>query len=130
MVSDSHAPAGAPAHEYDFGTGVNALFGGVVGIFLSFVPGSPLLGGAVAGYLELGESSDALTVGAIAGLVMLVPIALFGLFVTVILLGFAPGESVLVFGGFLLVALTITAVYTVGLSIVGALLGQYVAQEM
>jgi hypothetical protein len=54
----------------DTGTATNALYGAVVAAALSFVPGSPVLGGAAAGYLQ-GERGP--RVGAAAGVVAAVP---------------------------------------------------------
>lgn len=62
-----------PPWDRDYGTPVNALIGGIAGIVLGFVPGAQILSGAIAAYLERGESRDSLVVGAVAGVVMLVP---------------------------------------------------------
>ncbi|WP_339103404.1 DUF5518 domain-containing protein [Haloterrigena salinisoli] len=105
---------------------VNALIGGGVGIVLSFLPGSTLLGGAVAGYLEGGGTDESLRVGTLAGLVMLVPFLLFGL-VALVFLGFAGSGSLGVLAVFLLLA---SALYTVGLSIVGAVIGLALGNEL
>lgn len=106
---------------------VNALIGAVVGVVLSFVPFSTVLGGAIAGYLERGSPEDGLKVGAIAGLVMFVPFLLFGYFVgAVLVFGNAPGF----FGGFLVLALLFAAVYTVGAAMLGGFLGVYLRGEL
>jgi hypothetical protein len=118
-------PVDDPPSTRDANTPMNALIGGVVGVLLSFVPLSPVLGGAVAGYLEGGTAKAGLRVGSIAGLVMLLPFSLFGLFglwlfvldVTVALLGFV---IVLGFLGF----------YTIGLSALGGVLGVYLHDEI
>lgn len=111
-----------------FGTPLNALIGGVAGIVLSFVPGSTLLGGAVAGYLEGGEPADGLSVGALAGLVMLVPFVLIGLFGWLFFVGAGgPGAGI---GAMFFVFLVFGALYTVGLSVLGAVIGIYVKNEL
>ncbi|RKD97669.1 DUF5518 domain-containing protein [Halopiger aswanensis] len=108
-------------------TSVNALVGGVVGIVLSFIPGSAFVGGALAGYLEGGDSGDGLRVGALAGLVMLVPMTLFWLFAMTMVLGTGmPGTM----GGFVFVVLAFLVLYTLGLSTVGAIIGVVLADEL
>ncbi|WP_440771317.1 DUF5518 domain-containing protein [Natronorubrum sp. DTA28] len=125
-------PYGTDSNRSDpasgFGTPLNAVIGGAAGIVLSFVPGSTLLGGGIAGYLEGGEPADGLRVGALAGLVMLVPFVFFGFLASIFFLGVsgsAPGMGVM-----LVVFLVFGALYTVGLSVVGAVLGIYVKNEL
>jgi hypothetical protein len=108
-------------------TGINAIIGGVVAIVLSFVPLSTLLGGAVSGYLEGGTPEDGLKVGAIAGLLMFVPFALLGFFGLALLGVIGAPAAFSVIGLFVL---TVSAVYTVGLSALGGYLGVYIKQEM
>jgi len=119
--------------EHD--TLLNAVIGAVATAILnSFVPFAPLLGGAVAGYLEGGTRSDGLRVGTISGLIGLVlSVVVFGFvfFVfSLFLLGAgaprlfgALGLLVLVFGA------VVGAVYVVGLSAVGGWLGNYVKYD-
>jgi hypothetical protein len=107
-------------------TALNAVLGGVVGIVLSFVPLSPVLGGAVAGYLEGGDTDDGLRVGALAGLVALLPLSVVGFFL-LFLLGFGANSAVLGLLG--LVALLFMTVYTVGLSALGGVIGVYAESE-
>ncbi|WP_247730601.1 DUF5518 domain-containing protein [Halovivax limisalsi] len=120
----------ASAPDRGSSTGLNALIGAVAGIVLSFVPLSPLLGGALAGYLEDGTYREGAIVGLVAGLIMLVPFVLFGLFVTSLFLGFGPSGSGLVFGVFGLFVLTTSAAYTVGLGAVGGYIGVYLRDEL
>ncbi|ELZ17260.1 hypothetical protein C477_13555 [Haloterrigena salina JCM 13891] len=104
---------------------VNAMFGGGVGIVLSFLPGSTVLGGAVAGYLEGGGTDEGLRVGALAGLVMLVPKLLFGLVALWFLGILGPGG----FGAVIVLFLLGIAAYTLVLSIVGAVIGTVLESE-
>lgn len=121
-------PQGKPGTS----TAVNALIGGIVGIVLSFVPLSTLVGGAVAGYLEGGTTADGVRVGALAGAVMLLPFVLIGAFFAVFFLGVGagPGGAPIAFGFMILVMLLFGALYTVGLSAVGGYLGIYVKNEL
>jgi hypothetical protein len=117
---------------------LNALIGAVVGIVLSFVPFSTVLGGAVAGYLQGGDRAEGLRVGALSGAVMLVPIFLFATFFGGVFFFAAggvvlPHEAVALSGAFalfaLLFALIAGLVYVVGLAAVGGFLGNYVKQD-
>lgn len=108
-------------------TGINALIGAIAGIVLSFIPLSTVLGGAIAGYLEGGTPEDGLRVGAIAGAIMLLPFALFGL-VALFLFGFFGGAPFffLFVGGAMF---TVAVVYTVGFGALGGYLGRYLRDE-
>lgn len=105
----------------------NAILGAVVGIFLSFVPFAPVLGGGIAAYLQGGDAGDGLRIGLLAGLIMLVPYVLTGAFLLAVLTGLA-AESAL--GVLLLGALALGTVYTVGLSLIGGYLGAYLRREL
>lgn len=115
---------------------INAVIGLVASIVLSFLPFSPLLGGAVAGYLQGGDSSDGLRVGAISGTIGLVVgavvLVLFVVVFGVFLSGTAGAEAGLL-GGLGLVVLLggslVSAVYLVGLSALGGSLGNYVKRN-
>jgi len=117
-------------------TFVNALLGAVVSIVLFFLPFSPLLGGLVAGYLQGGDRGDGLRVGAIAGIITLVPLVglllllggLWGFF----LLGGLPlrAGAIGALGLFVFLFLFgLLAVFTVGLSAIGGWLGNYVKTD-
>lgn len=111
----------------------NALIGAVVAVVLAFIPFSTVLGGAVAGYLQGGDQSEAITVGALAGVFAAIPLVF-----VMILLGsvipFLPafgttGSAGALFGIFAFIALLIALLYSVGLSALGGILGRYVARE-
>ncbi|NGM67631.1 DUF5518 domain-containing protein [Natronolimnobius sp. AArcel1] len=104
---------------------MNAAAGGGAGIVLSFIPGSPLLGGAIAGYLEGGDLTDGFWVGLFAGLIMLVPITFFGMLALIFFLG-APGVIATV----LILAVLLGVFYIVGCSIFGAIVGVYLKNEL
>lgn len=100
-------------------TMVNALIGAAVSIVLSFVPFSPVIGGAVAGYLE---GADGTRVGAYAGFLAAVP------FAVIVFLGL----TLFMFGGegvWILVGLSVLVIvaYSVVLSTLGGYLGEYIA---
>lgn len=117
---------------------LNAIVGGIAGVILSFIPLSPVLGGGVAGYLQDGSGESGVKVGAGAGLVMLLPFLALGFFLLMILgfggmsfaYGMHFGATPLFVGLIGIVAIAITAVYTVGLSALGGYLGVYVRREM
>jgi len=119
--------------EHD--TLLNAVIGVVASVVPGFIPFSTLLGGAVAGYLEGGRSRDGVVVGAISGVLGLIIGAVF-FFVSVVFLvvfavgaGAPPGLSGLGIAFSLLVAL-VGALYTVGLSALGGLVGNFAKNEL
>lgn len=104
-----------------------AIVGGVVTIVTSFVPLSPVLGGAVSGYLRGGDGRGGARVGAYAGLVAAIPFALLGLFVVG---GFAVAVAELGLGGLgvfvglaIVFAMLVGVAYLVGLSALGGYVG-------
>ena len=130
MVPDSTAPSTTAASlaDRDTSTAVNGLLGGLVGVVLSFVPLSTVLGGAVAGYLEGGRPEDGLKAGAIAGLVMFVPIAFVLYLFLLIVLGL--GGAPTAFGIAGIVVLFVSLLYTLGFGILGGYLGTYLRDEL
>ena len=113
---------------------VNALVGAAVTILLSFLPLSPLLGGVLAGYLEGGDAREGVRVGAAAGAIALVPLALFGVLVigfgVFYLAGGLPYHlSVVGVLALVLVGLFLVGLYTVGLSALGGWLGNYLRTD-
>ena len=111
---------------------LNAVIGGIASIVLSFVPFSPVLGGALAGYLQGGDRGEGVRVGAYAGVVAAVPLALllflavavFGVFA----LGGRPGGGAILVVFFLFVAAVVAGII-VGLSALGGWLGNYVKYD-
>lgn len=113
---------------------VHAVIGAVVGIVLSFIPFSTIVGGAAAGFLEGPDGRDGAVVGALSGVIAFVPFAALAV-VFLSFLGFAMGIAAAPLSGFvfaaffLLVAGTFVLLYTVGLSALGGYLGAYLARE-
>lgn len=112
---------------------LNAVIGAVVTVLTSFVPVSPVIGGAVAGYLQ---RRDGPTVGAVSGVLAAIPLlGVFGLLLTFlgVLVGFgAPGDF-LAFGALglagLLVAFVVLVAISGALGALGGLLGVYIYEE-
>lgn len=119
----------------DEGLLVNALVGAVVSVVLAFLPFSPVLGGAVAGYLQKGDERTGLKVGAVSGAIASIPILLvlfllFSVFSFVAIVPNGPGPGLpLAFGVLLLVVAGFVLLVVVGLSAVGGLVGAAIAKE-
>jgi|AntRauTorcE11898_2_1112593.scaffolds.fasta_scaffold02169_6 hypothetical protein len=115
--------------EHAPNTFLNALIGAVVSVLLGFIPFSPVLGGAVAGYLEGGDSGDGAKVGAISGILAALPLALV-IFLGIAFFTIAPEGAAI--GAFLLILLivTVVAAYTALSSVVGGVLGVYIKNEV
>jgi hypothetical protein len=112
---------------------VGALVSAVVGWFLPF---GPLFGGIAAGYMQGGDSSEGVRVGAISGALGLIPALLIGALVFTVVsaffLGFGVGEflAASVVTGLLVVAVVFgLAVYFVGFGALGGAIGNYVKYE-
>lgn len=111
--------------ESESNTLVNGLIGAVVTVLLSFTVFSPILGGAVAGYLE---KADGVRVGAISGAIAVLPLLLFGvLFFGVFAVGGMPVAMGLIF---LPILFVFAVIWVVGLSALGGYLGVYLRSEL
>jgi hypothetical protein len=114
-------------------TTTNAIVGGVITIVAGFVPLSPILGGAIAGYLQRGSRDGGAKVGAFSGVVASVPIALLFAFL-VVGLGAVVAEvtaGVVAIAGILglVVGLVAVIAYMVGLGALGGYLGAYLRED-
>jgi hypothetical protein len=129
----AHMSGSRPFESYrSTNTAVNALVGGVVSILVAFIPFSPLVGGFVAGYLQDANRDAALRVGALAGLVALVPALFLGAFVLLFVVGsiaYGVPRAGFAFLLVVLVAAVVSLLYTVGLSAAGGYLGAVVAED-
>jgi ABC-type multidrug transport system permease subunit len=108
---------------------LNAVIGAVVTVLTSFVPVSPVVGGAVAGYLQ---QRDGPTVGALSGAIAAIPLlVVFGLlFAFVAFLGFGLAAELFAIGLFgLLAAFLLVLVISTLLGTVGGYLGVYIYEE-
>jgi|GEM_PF-557057 len=108
---------------------LNAGIGAVVTIVTSFLPFSPVLGGAVAGYLQGGTRTEGAKIGGISGAISLLPMLFFGFIVVLFLFGAAPSEGGIAFVFLLLVVGTFVVAYTIGLGALGGYIGVYVLDE-
>ena len=120
------SPANSNAADASSNTVLNAVIGAVVTVVLTFTAFSPILGGAVAGYLE---KRDGLRVGAISGAIAALPILLFSL-LSMTFLGLIALQAVGVFLLVLFVAFPLILLWVVGLSALGGVLGVYLAEEL
>ena len=111
-------------------TFVNALVGAAVTVLTVYVPFSPVLGGAAAGYLQGGDLRDGAQVGALSGLLAAVP---FGLLVTlgaaVFVIAPPAGSAAELFAVLFVAALVAAGLYTVALGIIGGIVGAYLVRE-
>lgn len=123
------AAAGEEVSHY----GGNATLGAVAAIVFSFVPFSQALGGLLAGALEGGSDKRALGVGALSGVLAVVPLlvvlafALVG--VTIGLFGVGEGAWALVVAAGLLLTLGVLVTIGAGLGALGGFLGGRLAGE-
>jgi hypothetical protein len=114
----------------------NVLIGAAINVFGGpIIPGATVIGGAVAAYLHGGSRNEGLKVGALAGLVSLLPLILFGavfgnLLLGVFVGGFGVPRSFSGVGIVVLGALVVSAVvYTVAFSAAGGWIGNYVKYD-
>lgn len=103
----------------------NALLGAFVTAITSFVPFSSILGGGVAGYLQTEDSWSGALVGAFAGILLALPLAIVA---AMILFGLAiEGLPIFVLMG--LIGLLFALAFTVGLSAIGGAVGAYIRRN-
>ncbi|KAB1187574.1 MULTISPECIES: DUF5518 domain-containing protein [Haloferax] len=115
----------------------SALVGAIASIVLSPLPGSTILGGALAGYLtgtdrDLGVKSGALSglfVSLVAVLLALVVFGFFSLFAIVGAPRMGIGFGILGFALIGLIGLSFVLLYTVGLGALGGYVGAYLHEE-
>jgi len=117
-------------HMTEGDTWINAAIGAVVTIVCSFVPVSPVFGGAVAAYLQEGPRMEGPRVGGLSGVLAAIPLALFiGLFGILFLGVVGGGGSSLVLLPLFLLVLLVTVAYSAALGAVGGYLVVYLVEE-
>jgi len=113
---------------------LNAVIGaGVTILTTPIIPGAPVLGGVVSSYLQGRDVGEGAKIGAISGLLALIPVILLivlfgGFFFSVFTsggFGIAGGIGVTIF----LFASVFSLLYVVLLSAIGGLLGAYINQK-
>lgn len=124
-------------------TVVNALVGAAVTVVLAFLPFTPAIGGAAAGYLQGGDAAAGLRVGALSGLIATLPLVLvfvlvgtvFSLVGTAVAvgsmvplgtLGVEAGGLLILIVAFVLLAFLVAMGYLVALSALGGAVGAYI----
>ncbi|MFC6732556.1 MULTISPECIES: DUF5518 domain-containing protein [unclassified Haladaptatus] len=111
---------------------LHALIGAVLMFVLSFIPLSPVLGGAAAGYLH---KHDGVKVGALAGLFAAIPVVAVVMFLVTFLtpVVVTQGNSIVGplvgFGIMGFVLLLLVGLYTVGLGALGGYIGVYFSES-
>jgi MFS family permease len=101
----------------------NGLLGGAVGLLLTVLPLSTPLGGAVAGYRERGHGRRGVLAGAIAGLVATVPYVAVAAWLVISPASPPAPELGLPTDLLVVLALAVAVGYSVGLAVLGSLLG-------
>ena len=134
MSSDTEGRDSTPSTEADTeerapNTFFNALIGAAVSVVLGFIPFSPILGGGVAGYLEGGDTRTGSRVGAISGVLASLPFALIAALGLAVFIIVPEGGAIRVSIGLVAIVLIIV-LYTVGLSVIGGVLGVYLNNEV
>jgi hypothetical protein len=101
-----------------------AVVGALVAVLTAFLPGSPIIGGALAGWLHRETPRQGATIGALAGLLFALPAVLFAtLFVGIFLGASLFGAMPTAFGLILFIVFGAGLAYTAGLGAVGGYLG-------
>jgi len=113
--------------------GSHAVLGAVAAGVLSFLPFSPAAGGALAGYLERGESDRTVSVGALSGFLAVLPALAILVFVLggVVsgLLAIDDGGLALVGGVTVLIGGLFVAAIGAGLGALGGFVGGKIAED-
>lgn len=105
-----------------------AVLGAAVTLVTSFLPLSPVIGGAVAGYFYGGNHRAGATVGGLTGLVAALPLGVSFVFLSVGLFGLSARASLFA-AVVLLIAANLVALYLVGLGAIGGYVGVALADR-
>lgn len=108
---------------------LNAVIGAVITIGLSFTAVSPVVGGGVAGYLQGEPPNRGAKIGAISGVIAIIPVLLFAIMGAILVAMLAPAsagplggfEALVIFA----IMLPILVLWVVGLSTLGGYIGGY-----
>jgi len=102
---------------------LNAVIGAVVTLLLFFTGVSPIVGGGVAAWLQEGDRSESIRVGALSGVFALLPI----LVIFIGGIGVYTGLTVAILA--FVVGTVFVTVFTVGLSSLGGYLVYYLLKD-
>jgi len=103
---------------------VLGVVGAIVNTVLSFIPFSPILGGAAASHLSTDREASGVAAGAFAGLFTIIPALVALAFVGVGLFTGLPGSTAAAAIAALVVGALLTIAYIVGLSALGGYIGR------
>jgi hypothetical protein len=106
-----------------------ALVGGLVGIVLGFLPFSPGIGGAVAGYLDPNRTASGFGIGAISGLFAAIPMVIVAGFTSVGLFIGLPTEAVVAVLSVVSIVSVFAAAIGLALSAVGGYAGHWIREQ-
>lgn len=113
---------------------INALIGAIVTVVLSFTGFSPIIGGAVAGYLQRESRRGCAKVGALSGAIAFVPFLLFIFLFFGVMFGGIGGRMGIPGGPELLVIIFIMfpmfLVWNIGLGALGGYLAAYLREDL
>lgn len=114
---------------------MNAVIGAVVTVVLSFTGFSPLLGGAVAGYLQRESRTSGAKVGALSGVFAFIPFLLFMFLFFGVFFGGMMGGGMGIPGGpelivILFIMFPMFLLWNVGLGAVGGYLATYLREDL
>jgi hypothetical protein len=133
LVARYRAQQRTPEGESSATVGSYAVLGAVATAVLSFIPFSPAVGGGLAGYLGHRETGRSTSIGALAGLLSMVPALVIVGFVTVgLYTGLAGVEQAdlgIVVVAAMLVVLLFVAAYGAGLGALGGFAGGRFAER-
>lgn len=101
------------------------VVGATVASVLGFVPFSPVLGGAAAGYLDPNPDATGIGVGTLAGVFGSLPLLVITVFASAGLIVSVPSEAVVAVVVLVGIAVIASLVYFVGLSALGGYLGHW-----
>lgn len=98
-------------------TVTNAVVGALVAAVTAFVPLSPVLGGAVAAYLQGGDRDEGTRVGGLSGLVGVAPVVVL---LVVLVVVFAVAATEVALGGVVAVVVAAAMLFSVAVSVLYA----------
>ena len=105
-----------------------SVVGAIVGLVLAFIPFSPTIGGAVAGYLDPEYRSSGAAAGALSGIFGTLPALIIGAFGSFGLIRGLPDDVAVPVVVVIAIALLIIAVYQIALGAIGGYVGNWIRE--